>query len=94
MTTPTTPRIDCLAALLESHDELDRLQGRLRTLGQRFQQARAYLAAPDANRHLALARIEQIRAQHSATLAALRGARREAHRRLGLAPAADRHHAA
>lgn len=80
-----TPRIAILTGLLESYDELARWQQQLRTLRHRLGEARCYLAAPGSNPHLGRAQLERVRARYAATLAGLRAARREAHRRLGLA---------
>jgi hypothetical protein len=91
MDTLATPRIDALAGLLESYEELKRLQGRLRSLRCRLEQVRCYLATPGANRPLGRAQLERVRARYAATHAGLREARREAHRRLSLAGPADRH---
>ncbi len=94
MNTLTVPGNNMLTALLESYNELRRLQDQLRTLHLRLEDARRYVAMPGSNPHLGQAQVERMRARYSATLTGLRLARREAHRRLGLPAPTDHQHVA
>jgi outer membrane protein TolC len=94
MNTLVTARIDTLSSLLESYHQLRRLQDQLRTLRLRLDDARRYLNTAGSNEHLGQAQLDRVRARYSATLAGLRLARREAHRRLGLTAPADHQHVA
>jgi hypothetical protein len=78
-----------MTGLLESYDKLRRLEDQLRTLRVRLEATRRYLGTAGSNISLGEARLERLRGRYSATLAAMRLARREAHRRLGLSAPAD-----
>ena len=94
METLSTPRTEALTGLLESYNELRRLEDQLRTLRSRLDVARRYLGTAAGNQHLRQAQLERIRTRYSATLTGLRAARREAHRRLGLTAPTDQHNVA
>jgi hypothetical protein len=94
MNASSTSRIDNLSDLIDSYHELRRLEDQLRNLRTRLDVARRYVDTAGSNRHLGQAQLERTRARCSATLAGLRIARREAHRRLGLTAPADQQHVA
>jgi hypothetical protein len=82
--TSTTRKVDELDHPIEAHRGVVRLRVEIQSLEARLAAARAYSGETGANLSLVGVLQERLSAEHGDLAARLRGARRRAHRRLGL----------